>query len=132
MSKYVLLISSKDTIEIKSYNDYQTINDLVGGWYEICGFFNKKYMLYCNEEFLFEDKCEFNALATIINSHQPIYGDTVLMADGFTNEGERDSVPMSCEEAVYVRELLYELKKRAALVIDKLHKDFDNNKPKLN
>lgn len=131
-SKYVLHITSQDTIDIKEYKDYQTINDLVGGWYELCGFIDNKYMLYCNEEFLYEEKCQFNALATIINGRQPIFGDTVLLLDGYTDEGERDSVPLLYEEAAKVKRILESYMETKSQVFDELHSMYDNAKPKFN
>lgn len=37
--QYVVLISPDDSSEVKEYTGYQTINDLVEGWYERCGAF---------------------------------------------------------------------------------------------
>ena len=131
MGKYVLLITSSDTIELKEYTDYHTINDLVSGWYEVCGYLEKNYLLYCNEEFLYHDKCSFNALATIINGKQPIYGNTVLMIDGYTDDEipERDIFPMSLEEAQFVKNKLDYFIESEKSMINELHKAYDSCKP---
>ena len=134
MAKYVLQITSSDTIEIKEYNDYKTINDLVGGWYEICGYLKPNYMLYCNEEFLYHDECSFNALATIINGKQPIYGNTVLMIDGYTDSEipERDTLPIELEKAKRIKTKLDFFIESERSLINELHKAYDNCKPIIN
>jgi hypothetical protein len=130
MSKYVIQLTTSDTIEVKEYIDYNTINELVDGWYEIGGYLGKKYLMYCNEEALLEDKCTFNALATIINGRQPIYGNTVLMIDGYNDNKERDTFPMSIEDAEKLKDILESfMEQKKDLVVD-MHNRFDI-KPKL-
>lgn len=130
MSKYVIQLTTSDTIEVKEYIDYNTINELVDGWYEIGGYLGKKYLMYCNEEALLEDKCTFNALATIINGRQPIYGNTVLMIDGYNDNKEYDTFPMSIEDAEKLKDILESfIKQKKDLLVD-MHNRFDN-KPKL-
>ena len=130
MSRYVIQLTTSDTIEVKEYIDYNTINELVDGWYEIGGYLGKKYLMYCNEEALLEDKCTFNALATIINGRQPIYGNTVLMIDGYNDNKEYDTFPMSIEDAEKLKDILESfIEQKKDLLVD-LHNRFDS-KPKL-
>ena len=99
--QYVVLISPDDSSEIKEYTNYQTINDLVEGWYERCGAFgigNKMTFLFCNEGFLFHEELQFNAVASAL-ANQPIYGNVVLLQDGYNEDNEMDALPFKKEEA---------------------------------
>lgn len=61
--KYTIQITPDDKIKVMEYTDYHTINDLVDGWYERCGVFgvlDKMCMIFCNEEFLYQDNCVNN------------------------------------------------------------------------
>ena len=109
---YVILITPEDKIEIKEYVDYHTLNDLVDGWYERCGWFgatDKMCMIFCNEEFLFQENCSFNAIGTIL-AGQPIYGNVVVTIDGYNENDERDALPMNCAEAQKIEAALNEMK----------------------
>lgn len=129
--KYVILITPKDKIEIKEYIDYHTLNDLVEGWYEQCGHFvaaDKLLMLFCNEEFLFQDNCEFNAIGTTLAA-QPIYGNVVVTIDGYNDENERDALPMDCSDAQKISAALNELKTFIASALEELKAKYKNKKP---
>ena len=130
--QYVVLISPDDSSEVKEYTGYQTINDLVEGWYERCGAFgigNKMTFLFCNEEFLFHDNLQFNAIATAL-ANQPIYGNVVLLQDGYNEENERDALPFEKEEAENICKSLIDFRARFATTLNALHRHYDNNKPK--
>lgn len=129
VDKFVIQITSSDTVEIKEYKDYKTINDLVDGWYEICGYIEKDCLIFCNEEYLLRDDCKFNAIATILCRQDPIYGNTVLMYDGYNDEGERDSLPLSFEEAVAIKRRLDTFVSMNKDIVDVLHYSLDKNKP---
>lgn len=129
--KYVILINPKDEIEIKEYRDYHTLNDLVDGWYENCGHFvadNKLCMLFCNEEFLFQDNCAFNAIGTTLAA-QPIYGNIVVTIDGYNDEGERDSLPMDYSDAQSISAVLNDLKVFIASILEELKSKYNDKKP---
>lgn len=147
--KYVVQITPDDSVTIAKYQDYQTINDLVDGWYEVCAYlskhhkndsllyfftdyFKKKtYHVYCNEEYLLHDKCKFNALATIICNQAPIYGNVVITLEGYNEEGEKDSIPFELQEAQKVQTILSEFAQDIMPVLDILHKQYDDNKPQI-
>lgn len=130
--QYVVLISPDDSSEIKEYTDYQTINNLVEGWYERCGAFgigNKMTVLFCNEEFLFRDELQFNAVASAL-AGQPIYGNVVLLQDGYNDDNERDALPFDKEEAKNICKSMLDFRFKYDSMLDVLHRHYDNNKPK--
>lgn len=130
--KYAILIKPDDTIEIKEYKNYRTINQLVGGWYEICGHFgasNVMCFIFCNEEFLFDDDAKFNAVATLL-AGQPIYGNIVILEDGYNPEiCDRDSMPLSVEQAHNVQAALSALVSHFSASLKEFHFKYDNSKP---
>lgn len=129
--KYVILITPEDTIEIREYKDYHTINELVDGWYERCGVFgaaDKLCMLFCNEEFLFQDNCTFNSVATAL-AGQSIFGNVVVTVDGYNDEGERDALPMSCADAQKICAILNEMKSFIAPTLKELNAKYKGKKP---
>ena len=128
---YVILITPEDKIEVKEYKDYHTINELVDGWYELCGWFviaDKMWMLFCNEEFLFQDNCAFNSVGTAL-AGQPIYGNVVVTLDGYNVDNERDSLPMSCAEANDICTILNDMRTFIAPTLDELNVKFKDEKP---
>ena len=129
--QYVILISPDDMAEIKEYTDYQTINNLVEGWYERCGVLaigNKMMTVFCNEEFLFYDELKFNAIGTAF-SNQPIYGNVVLLELGYNEDHERDALPLDKADAEQVCNAVNDYKKFFSSLLDTLHSHYDNNKP---
>lgn len=129
--QYVILISPDDMAEIKEYTDYQTINNLVEGWYERCGALaigNKMMTVFCNEEFLFHDELKFNAIGTAF-SNQPIYGNVVLLELGYNEDHERDALPLDKADAEQVCNAVNDYKKFFSSLLDTLHSHYDNNKP---
>lgn len=129
--KYVILITPEDTIEVKEYIDYHTINELVDGWYEHCGVFgaaDKMCMLFCNKEFLFQDNCTFNSVATAL-AGQSIYGNVVVTVDGYNDEGERDALPMSCADAHKICAILNEMRTFIAPTLKELDAKYKDKKP---
>lgn len=129
--KYVILITPEDTIEVKEYIDYHTINELVDGWYEHCGVFvaaDKMCMLFCNEEFLFQDNCTFNSVATAL-AGQSIYGNVVVTVDGYNDEGERDALPMNCADAQEIYAILNEMRTFIAPTLKELDAKYKGKKP---
>lgn len=130
--QYVVLISPDDLSEIKEYTNYQTINDLVEGWYERCGTFgigNKMTFLFCNEEFLFRDELQFNAVASAL-ANQPIYGNVVLLQDGYNEDNERDALSFDKEEAESICKSMTDFRTKYSSMLNALHHHYDNNKPK--
>lgn len=128
---YVILITPEDTIEVKEYKDYHTINELVDGWYEHCGVFvaaDKMCMLFCNEEFLFQDNCTFNSVATAL-AGQSIYGNVVVTVDGYNDEDERDALPMSCADAQKICAILNEMRTFIAPTLKELDAKYKGKKP---
>lgn len=129
--KYVLLITPEDKIEIKEYVEYHTLNELVDGWYERCGCFavaDKLCMLFCNEEFLFQDNCAFNAIGTTL-AGQPIYGNVVVTEDGYNDEDERDALPFNYNDAQKICDILNDLRIIIAPVLNDLNAKYKDNKP---
>lgn len=130
--KYALLINPDNSIEVKEYKNYNTINELVEGWYEICGRFAAAGIMcfiFCNEEFLFDDNAKFNAVASLL-SEQPIYGNIVILEDGYDPEQcDRDSMPLNEEQANKVKEALSVLIHHFSAKLDELHLRYDDNKP---
>ena len=130
--KNAILITPDDKIEIKEYINYHTINDLVGGWYETCGYFgitDQMCMIFCNEEFLLQEDTQFNAVGTCL-ANQPIYGNIVLLADGYNDEGERDALPLNDIEAQNIFGALNQFVKSFDPILKHLHSKYDDNKPK--
>lgn len=129
--KYAVCISPDDSVEIKEYKDYHTINDLVDGWYETCGVFgvgDKLTILFCNEEFLFHDDLQFNAIGTAL-ANQPIYGNIVLLQNGYNEDNERDALPFEKAEAESICNAMYDFRIRFDAMLEALHLHYDNNKP---
>ena len=130
--QYIILISSNDSIEVKEYSGYQTINDLVEGYYERCGAFGvreKMTFLFCNEEFLLRDELLFNAVGTAL-ADQPIYGNVVMLQDGYNEDNERDALPFEKADADKICKALCDFKIRYKVLLRALHRHYDNNKPK--
>lgn len=129
--KYAILITPDDNIEIKEYEAYRTINELVDGWYETCGYFSvagRMAILFCNEEFIYKDNMNFNAIGSTL-SGQPIYGNVVLLADGLNEDMERDALPLSKEEAERIKESMEQFKSSFESVLEVLHSRHDDVKP---
>ena len=130
--KYVILITPKDEIEIKEYFNFQTIHELVDGFYETCGCFgilDRMCVMFCNEEFLFQDNCAFNSVATAL-AGQPIYGNVVIMMDGYNEENERDALPMDCAEVQKISAVLNDMRTFIAPTLDELNVKYKGKKPK--
>lgn len=130
--KNAILITPSDEIEIREYIDYHTINDLVDGWYETCGYFgvtDTMCFIFCNEEYLLRDEIEFNAIATVL-ANQPIYGNIVLLAEGYDDEGERDSVPLDDMQAAAIEKALNDFAEHFSPILKELHNKYDKHKPK--
>lgn len=130
--KYVVLVSPDDSVEIREYTNYQTINDLVAGWYERCGVFgvgDKMTFLFCNEEFLFHDELQFNAIGTAL-ANQPIYGNVVMLQDGYNEDNERDALPFEKEEAEKICIAISDFRIRYGASLEALHRHYDTCKPK--
>lgn len=129
--KYAILIKPDEEIEIKEYVDFHTIQELVDGCFEGCGVFgvlNKMVLLFCNDEFLLRDDTTFNAIGTIF-ADQPVYGNVVVLEDGYNDEYERDAIPFSKDDAESLHDAMVNFKYFFRDIIDTLHSHYDNNKP---
>lgn len=130
--KYAIQIMPSGEIAIHKFEDYRTINNLVDGWYETCGRFvvkDKMLMIFCNEEFLFRDNMEFNAVASAL-ANQPIYGNIVLLEYGYNEEGECDSIPLCEKDAIGIKVAMDNFKKAYKTMLAKLTLRYANDKPK--
>ena len=130
--KYAIQIMPSGEIAIHKFEDYRTINTLVDGWYKTCGRFvvkDKMLMIFCNEEFLFHDNMEFNAVASAL-ANQPIYGNIVLLEYGYNEEGERDSIPLCEKDAMGIKVAMDNFKKAYKTMLAKLTLRYTNDKPK--
>lgn len=130
--RYAIQITPNSEISIHKFENYHTINDLVDGWYETCGYFgvrDKMLMLFCNEEFLFRDSMEFNAVASAL-ANQPIYGNIVLLEIGRNEDGEKDSIPLCEKDAIGIKVAMDNFKKAYKTMLAKLTLRYANNKPK--
>lgn len=129
--KCVILITPDERIEIREFKKYETIKELVDGWYEHCGcigILDKLCDLYCNEEFLLRDDCVFNSIASLLTS-RPIYGNLVVTCYGFNDDGEQDSVPFEEEKAKAICECLCKIKESFSEALTDLKATFSDNKP---
>lgn len=130
--KYAIQIMPSGEIAIHKFEDYRTINTLVDGWYETCGRFvvkDKMLMIFCNEEFLFRNNMEFNAVASAL-ANQPIYGNIVLLEYGYNEEGEHDSIPLCEKDAIGIKVAMDNFKKAYKTMLAKLTLRYANDKPK--
>ena len=151
MSGKILILTPDDTVESKDYKDYSSINEGVGGTYEM--FHSDKIpmvigddlevAMFCNDEFLIRDDEKFNkinATASLL-SGQEIRGDVVVTVNHYTDDGydsrgfeykEEDTGDGEIEEAIcehWLAEdtfLLYISHNADAL--KELHEKYDNNK----
>lgn len=128
--KYTIQITPDDKIKVMEYTDYHTINDLVDGWYERCGVFgvlDKMCMIFCNEEFLYQDNCKFNAVGSALAA-QPIYGNVVVMLDGYNEEDEHDAIPMTYQEAKVISQMLMNMQVEIAPLLSELTAKYSGKK----
>lgn len=129
--KYAILIKPDDEVEIKEYTDFRTLQELVDGYFANCGMFgvlNKMTLLFCNDEFLLRDDSAFNAIGTIF-ADEPIYGNVVMLEDGYNDENERDAIPFGEDEAKSLLDAMINFKCFFKDIISTLHSRYDNNKP---
>lgn len=129
--KYAIQITPDRKVEIKEYADYHTINDLVDGWYERCGILgilNKMCMIFCNEEFLFQDNCKFNPVGSALAA-QPIYGNIVVLLDGYNDEEEHDCLPMDYDTAQKISATLQNMIFAIETTLNELSAKYGEDKP---
>lgn len=128
---YVILITPEDKIEVREYKDYHTLNELVDGLIQNCGYFgaaDQMCVLLCNEEFLFQDNCIFNSVGTAL-AGEPIYGNVVVMLIKHNEADERITMPMSCTEANNICTVLNDMKTFIAPTLDELNAKYKGKKP---
>ena len=125
----VIVFKSDDSMELRPYSNYETLQEAVGGLFQICGGVNlpdgNTATLFCNEEFLNINADEFkrvNVIASEINGRERIYGDAVLALDIVD-----DSVGFPEEMARKLMEYYQEEIKK--LDPESFHKKYDNRKP---
>lgn len=145
MKKIVVLKAEGDKVEIADFEDYKSIQNVVGGLMEhfydttIASPFEKYRLpaiMFCNEECLLRDDLKtVNALATALYGN-PIYGDVAVLKDlgngddtGFDYKTlEPDGEETICE-CWMVEDYLTRLINNNKDTLEKLHKQYDDNKP---
>ena len=146
MKKIVVLKAEGDKVEIADFEDYKSIQNVVGGLMEhfwdgtlpMANGKDMKAIMYCNEEGLLRDDLKtLNAFATSLYG-QPIYGDVAVLKDlgngedtGF--EYKEDEVDGVKEEAIcecwFVEDVLALSINHNRDKLEELHRQYDNNKP---
>lgn len=127
----MIVIDSDDKICLWDYDNGHSIHEAVDGLFETCSVFgalDSMCVVFCNESFLLREDLHFNALATLI-CNQPIYGNIVIMEDGYDDEGMRDALPFDLIRGTALSMVLEELKEHFAPIIKGFHSRFDNNRP---
>lgn len=126
--KYIIVITADDKIKLEPFVGYETIRQCVGGFYELCGHLptsdNGMYDIYCNEEYLLHDECQFNAMATFLFSKM-VYGNIAFLIRGYTDDGEVDSLPLDEERAASAVSKLELFRERFMPTLKLLHEWYD-------
>lgn len=151
----LIIIHSDDTISNADYNGYESLRDAVGGLIEhfydvnipvepnLCnGKETLPLVMYCNEEFAIDNDEKFdkiNAVASLI-SNMEIRGDVAVVVDAGYGESRgfeyKEYAVDGCEpeedfcECWAVEDTLLALINNRKKELEKIHKDFDNNKSK--
>ena len=127
----MIVIDPNDEIRLWDYSDFNSIHEAVDGCFETCSVFGALDVMcvaFCNDEFLLRDDLKFNALGMLI-SNQPIYGNIVILENGYSPHGERDSYPFDLLKATSISMVLEELKKQFMPILKGYHSQFDNYRP---
>lgn len=134
---YMIKIDPVGIAVLFPYTDWTSIQKCVDGPAQICGRLPADddsdgfpYSIYCNEEFLFNDECAFNPVASII-SERPIYGNAAVLCDGYDAEGEYDSLPMTEDHASRIMRFINLMTEQDSTqdIIAELRRRYEHEKP---
>ena len=150
--KRILIITSKDRIITKKYENHWSLQDAVNGYPELCGtetipvmpiYANGKeelpVLMYCNNAFALSDDARFDKInaAGCLLCEKEIRGDLAIVVDigrGFERgfeyaeeiiDGMAEELPCECYS---VKSTLSDFIKSNRKRIKELHEKFDNNK----
>lgn len=153
MQEKIIVITPEDTFQLKDYNGYESLSEVVNGSLSMCDKIEIPVMpmlangkekitavMFCNDEFLIDNKKEFdkiNAIASAM-SGQELRGNIALVVDKGKGETrgfhymEEDVGGGEIEEALCecwtVEDTLMQFRNQNQKAIKDLHKQYDNNK----
>lgn len=143
----MLIIKPNEEIASSVYNDYRDIQAAVEGHFDIVGITSIKDVLkctsdekdieivmYCNEEFLYDDDMQTVNAAVTTMTNSIIYGNVVLLKSDMSKGesygfSESEEIESGKSELAYVKDLIEDFIENNELSIAAKHFRYDDNKP---